>query len=132
MNVAIESFERVNYLLNREFGSIASRFKLFNLEIGEARDSKDPEIAKPGVYVFWSPSSNVIKVGRHLVNSRKRAFEHIRDNTGSEMGKLKEDGKDARLFLFNIQYDEDLHWVAALEIFFERELHPSIKSKRLG
>jgi len=131
MNVAIESFERVKYLFNREFGSIASRFKLFNLGLGEASSSKDPEIAKPGVYIFWSPSSNVIKVGRHLVNSRKRAFEHIRDNTGSEMAKLEEDD-NARLFLFNIQYDEDLHWVAALEIFFERELHPSIKSKRLG
>jgi len=131
MNIAIESFERVKYLFHREFGSIASRFKLFNLGLGEARDSKDPEITKPGVYVFWSPSSNVIKVGRHLVNSRKRAFEHIRDNTGAEMGKLEEDD-NARLFLLNIQYDEDLHWVAALEIFFERELRPSIRSKRLG
>ncbi|MFC1730378.1 hypothetical protein ACFL6I_08585 [candidate division KSB1 bacterium] len=123
--------EEIYALFKTEFLGITQKFEFIPLSMTEAKDKKDLIIARPGVYVYWHPKIGVIKVGRNFTNSRKRALEHVRDNTG---GKMKELAKDhaLRLLLFNIKRDEDLHWVAALEVFFELRLEPDIRSERLG
>jgi len=113
-----------------EFGSITDRFVIKVLSASEAVLSKDPEVVLGGVYV-WLVKDRVIKVGRHLENTRKRALEHIRANTGGEMAAL-EANPDATLILFNLPNPDDLHWAFALEDYFERVLHPKVSSKRRG
>jgi hypothetical protein len=63
--------------------------------------------------------------------SRKRALEHIQDDTGRVMGVLKDDPA-ARLILFTVDREADCHWIAALELYFERQLKPVIPPKRRG
>ena len=118
-------------IFEAEFQSVRSKFAIYDLPLSEAEHSQKPHIWKPGVYVFWHPDCAVVKVGRHLTNSRKRAFEHLRNNTGGKMAVLKDD-KEARLLLFNVKESRDKHWVAALEVFFEERLSPEISSGRLG
>lgn len=122
---------KVIKIFEDEFGPIQHKFEIYDMPLAEAEVSQAPHIWKPGVYVFWQPDRSVIKVGRHLTNSRKRAFEHIPANTGGEMAKLKND-REARLLLFNVKEPRDKHWVAALEVFFEEQLLPKIKAGRLG
>jgi hypothetical protein len=117
-------------LFEMEFGKLRDKFEIYNLPLTEAEHSQALHICKPGVYVFWHPRA-VIKVGRHFANSRKRAFEHLQDNTGGKMGALRND-PDTRLLLFNVKEPKNKHWVAALEVFFEEQLSPEIKSGRLG
>jgi len=114
-----------------EFGSIAEKFVIIELPIKAASGSWEENVAMPGVYVYWHPQKGVIKVGRHLTNSRKRALEHIRDNTNGTMATLLDDDA-TQLLLFNVKENKDKHWVAALEIYFETVLIRSIPSKRLG
>ncbi len=121
----------IKNLFETEFQSVRSKFEIYNLPLEEAEHSQEPHIWKPGVYVFWHPARAVIKVGRHFTNSRKRAFEHLQDNTGGKMATLKND-KEVRLLLFNVKEPKDKHWVAALEVFFEERLSPEIESGRLG
>jgi len=47
------------------------------------------------------------------------------------MTALKGD-EGTRLLLFNVKESEDKHWIAALEVFFEEQLSPEVKSGRLG
>ena len=112
-----------------EFAPLGNKFSATTLRVGEAASSTDPLITRAGVYVFWK-SDEVIKVGRHFINVRKRALEHVRDNTGGTMATLATD-PDARLLLLTTK-PPNLHWVAAAEIFLETVLNPSIPSKRLG
>ena len=110
------------------------------LELDQAKNSNEGEPWRPGVYVFWQ-ENRVIKVGRSLANARKRAFEHFPADTGGEMRLLKND-PDARLLLFLMDeeathYDDNrgpdnLHWVIALEDFFEQRLDPLVPSDRRG
>ncbi len=108
-----------------------NKFEIYDLSLAETENSQEQHIWKPGVYVFWHPVRGVIKVGRHFTNARKRAFEHLRDNTGGVMTTLKND-EGMRLLLFNVKKSEDKHWVAALEVYFEEQLSPEVKSGRLG
>jgi len=87
----------------------------------------------PGVYVFFG-NKRIWKVGRHLTNSRKRATQHITENTQTQKHRIKDLEKilDAELILFNVKEKEDNHWVAAIEIFLEKQLKPLIQSKRTG
>lgn len=117
-------------LFHQEFGSIANKFQVTDVALSEAKQSVEPYISNPGVYVFWRPGA-AIKVGRHLTNARKRALEHIRDNTAGLMAALVHDDS-ARLMLFSVKNPEDVHWVASLEIFFERRLGCQIRAARLG
>ncbi len=126
----MDNTEVVN-LFEKEFSPHRNKFKIYDLSLAEAEILQEPYILKPGVYVFWHPTRGVIKVGRHFTNSRKRALEHLRDNTGGVMTALKGDG-ETRLLLFNVKEPEDKHWVAALEIYFEEHLLPEIESRRLG
>ncbi|MGB4000332.1 MAG: hypothetical protein WBM23_10590 [Desulfomonilia bacterium] len=121
----------VKYLFEKEFGVHRNKFEIYDLPLAEAENSREQHIWKPGVYVFWHPTRGVIKVGRHFTNSRKRAFEHLRDNTGGVMTALRDD-QGTRLLLFNVKESEDKHWVAALEVYFEEQLSPEVKSGRLG
>ena len=121
----------VKYLFEKEFGVHRNKFEIYDLPLAEAENSREQHIWKPGVYVFWHPTRGVIKVGRHFTNSRKRAFEHLRDNTGGVMTALRDD-QGTRLLLFNVKEAEDKHWVAALEVYFEEQLSPEVKSGRLG
>ena len=83
------------------------------------------------MYVWYHPEKEVLKVGRHLQNSRKRALEHIQANTGGVMNDYGEDSSTI-LLLFNVKSTDDIHWVAALEIYFENNIHPEVKAARLG
>jgi len=121
----------VKNIFEKEFEALRNKFEIYDLPLAEAERSQELEICKPGVYVFWHPTRAVIKVGRHFTNSRKRAFEHLRDNTGGVMTALKND-KGARLLLFNVKESKDKHWIAALEVYFEEQLSPEVKSGRLG
>ncbi len=126
--ITISEIERI---FVNEFAYFADKFAIFQLSVQDARKSQAKYVWHPGVYVWWNTNEGVIKVGRHLTNSRKRALEHIRDNTGEIMKDLADDDQ-TKLLLFNVKKPSDRHWVAALEVFFEIELSPRIKSERLG
>lgn len=124
------NLDTIKNLFRSEFGGIADKFQIHDLRLIDAPFDKTLGAASPGVYVFMN-DLNVIKVGRHLQNSRKRALEHIAANTGSKMASLKND-EAVRLVLFNINNLKDLHWVFALEVYFEQNLQPVVRSARLG
>lgn len=111
-----------------EFSNLAARFSVFTLTYAEAAQSSDPLVTRPGVYVHHS-RGQVVKVGRSFSNARKRALEHLRDNTAGKMANLGSHDSD-RLILFTIEAAP--HWVSALEIYLEGKTNPEIKSKRLG
>lgn len=115
----------------KEFGAIADRFEIHGpLTVDEARNNQTPGIWHLGVYV-WFKDVGVLKVGRHLTNARKRALEHIRDDTGGIMKELG-GNQSSRLLLFTVRSPEDYHWPAAVEIYLEKVLKPKIRSKRTG
>lgn len=115
---------------NAEFSAIADKFCIYDLPLSTVATCTEEHVGKPGVYVYWK-SSQVIKVGRHLTNARKRALEHISANTGGTMAELIHDS-EVRLILFSLTDIEDKHWPAAVEIFLERKLKPLIPAGRLG
>ncbi|RJX17072.1 MAG: hypothetical protein C4575_14150 [Desulforudis sp.] len=118
-------------LFEQEFKIIRDIFAVLIVPAPDAAKSNEKYIWHPGVYVWWHPEYGVVKVGRHFTNSRKRALEHIRDNTDN---KLRDIGQDtsAKLILINVKDLKDYHWVAAVEIFLEDNTDPKIKSKRKG
>ena len=133
-NISMKALAESIKIFYDEFGSIGNKFEIIPLTIQEAYDLKDSNIAMPGVYIFWH-KERIIKVGRHLENSRKRALEHIRDNTHNDsfqMESLKNCTVDCGLILINCRDKEDYHWVAAIEIYMEKVLEPVIKSQRTG
>lgn len=120
--------EQIIERFRAEFGGLAELFNVIILSYAEAASISDPLVTRPGVYVHFD-RGGVVKVGRSFSNARKRALEHVRDNTGGSMASLGSDASD-RLVLFTVA--EDLHWVAALEVYFERTLNPSVRSRRLA
>ena len=126
--------EHVKLIFRNEFSCIEQKFNIISMSINEAFESKNELVAHPGVYVFWH-EGKIIKVGRHLINSRKRALEHIRDNTKNEvfqMNALKTCSEECGLTLINCIDKKDYHWAAAIEVFLENVLDPVIRSKRTG
>lgn len=126
-------------MFEKEFAGIKNLFNIIELRLDSAESDTNDAAAKPGVYVYWK-DREVLKVGRHLLNSRKRALEHI--NVPEEKrypmtayGKRK---SEVYLLLFNVKEHapkagiDYRHWVAALEIFFELRLDPEVTSGRLG
>ena len=67
-----------------EFGDLANTFHVVTLSYSDAAETTDPLVARPGVYVHFG-LEGVVKVGRSFSNARKRALEHVRDDTGSRM-----------------------------------------------
>ena len=124
------NLEEIKIIFSSEFREISNKFKIHNIRLVDASHDKTPGAASPGVYVFIN-GEKIIKVGRHLQNSRKRALEHIVADTGGKMASLIND-EAVRLALFNIKDLKDLHWVFALEVYFEQNLQPEIRSARLG
>ena len=124
--------EEINGLFEREFGPIKEKFHVLDpLSVEEARNSSADFVWHPGVYVWIHPEKGVIRVGRHLTNSRKRALEHIGANTGGIMAEIAQDPQ-TRIMLFNVIDPKQVHWVAALEIYFESQLNPLVKAGRHG
>lgn len=124
----------INKIFFDEFESLVDRFKVINILLSDASNDRTPGVAAPGVYVFLD-GDKIIKVGRSLTNSRKRALEHIPANTGGTMAELI-NTPSARLMLFNIVKPSDIHWVCALEVFFESKFRADnnllICSGRIG
>lgn len=121
----------VRNIFEKEFKNLQHKFIIFDITLPEAETSQDEYIWKPGVYVYWHTERGIIKVGRHFTNSRKRALEHIKHNTAGIMSSLRDDPK-TRILLFNIKNIDDIHWVAALEVYLEKNTAPEIRSGRLG
>lgn len=115
---------------SQEFAALVGRFHIRQIAVSDVAACAENYIANPGVYVFWRPGG-AIKVGRHLTNARKRAKEHIRANTGGTMAGLAA-SPDARLILFSVIDPADRHWVAALEIYLESQVKPTVRAARLG
>ena len=124
------NLEEIKIIFKSEFRGISDKFQIHDLRLIDAPLDRTPGAASPGVYVFIN-GEKVIKIGRHLQNSRKRALEHIVADTGGKMASLKND-ESVRLALFNVNDIKDLHWVLALEVYFEQNLQPEIRSARLG
>ena len=137
VNKVIEIFEQ-------EFAPIRNKFEIIKVLEGHKLESdfirkvkKPPEnediIWHPGVYVFYG-NGHVYRVGRHLTNSRMRVLQHINDNTRNNNYQINDlkNYKDTEIILFNVINKEDKHWVAAVEIYLEKELEPLIKSGRTG
>ena len=130
----ITMIEKIIEKFYQEFKPINYKFEIISLTISEAYVSSNPMVAMPGVYIFWY-EKDIVKVGRNLLNSRKRALEHIRDNTENEffqMNTLEKCLNDCGLVLINCKNKENSHWIAALEIYMEKELKPIIRSRRTG
>jgi hypothetical protein len=128
--------EQILEMVKSEFGEKANLFTpvkiwLNNLECKEFEATKFP-----GVYVFLNEGC-CIKVGKSQSNASKRALQHCgTDNTSStdkklQMSKLLNSDKTL-LLVFAMNQPGCIHWVLALENFLERELKPSIPSKRNG
>lgn len=127
------TFKEVEKQFRDEFGLISEKFVVIEEDLMNLSTSKKDYIYHPGVYVFFL-EGKIIKVGRHLTNSRKRALEHLVTNTSNEefeMKSLKENAK-AKVLLLNLKEPEDNHWAASAEMFLEKKLNPVIKSKRQG
>jgi hypothetical protein len=128
--------EDLKTVLKKEFGLIADKFNVLSL-LPEDRQSKDEIFCKPGVYVFYK-GDRIWKIGKHNSNARKRALEHFRDDTGSNIGNgMKKFEHDQRmhLSLFLLKDNKDVHWIYALECFFENKFRSEekleIPSKRI-
>ena len=103
--------EEVISLFENEFSHLTEIFNTFELSVEEARNSNNNDEARPGVYVYWHPEYGVLMTGKSQKNSRRRALEHIRDNTSHENIQMALLGKDAEtiVLLFNIKDDSNLH-----------------------
>ncbi len=129
----------INYLsncFNEEFGSVAEKFEVISFSV-----NKKPEqnVYRAGVYVFHR-GDRIWKIGKHNINAYKRSFEHFRDNTGSNIGKgmaiyKSDETMLLSLFLLKEENKNALHWVLALECFFEQKFKKEgileIPSKRI-
>lgn len=127
------TIRQIEKIFKAEFGSISDKFTVIEENPSNLNASKKEHIYHPGVYVFCL-DDKVIKVGRHLINSRKRALEDIRDNTHNEVFEMKSlsEYTQAKILPFNLKDPNDYHWSASAEMYLEKQLNPIIKSKRLG
>ncbi len=134
-NKKINMLEAVRQVFENEFNAILDKFAIITSGINEAYKSNQEYISNPGVYIFWK-DDEIIKVGRHLTNSRKRALQHIHDNTKNEKVEMNTlqtlENSQAGIIFINCKNANDLHWVAAIEIYLEMNLKPVIRSGRIG
>ena len=139
VNQVQESFEKEFHFIKDKFVVLDLLENQSPMELDAVRKLKLPidgedMVWHPGVYVFIGDGA-VYRVGRSLDNSRKRVMEHLVDRTefkGIGVWDIK-DMADKAILLFNLKNPkEDIHWLAALEIFLEREFKPKIPSGRLG
>ncbi len=123
--------QKITDTFAKEFGFLQSKFIIIEENLNDLANSKKDCVYHPGVYIHHR-GDDIIKVGRHLTNSRKRALEHITSNTKNEQIEMKDLKKDSnsKVTLLNVRDPEEYHWVAAIEIYMENNLNPIIKSKR--
>lgn len=116
-------------IISNEFKQLLNKFEIFEIDFTvEFAKIKDEDINTAGCYVI-AIENEALKVGRHFINSKKRAFDHFRDNTGGINSLNK---NEIKIYLVNVKDLKDDFWIASLEILLERELNPKIKSKRKG
>lgn len=127
------TLQEIEEIFIAEFHAVLDRFTIIEEDVVSLASSNKDNIYHPGVYIFFL-NGKVIKVGRHLTNSRKRALEHIRDNTRNKGFEMKDLNRNvgSKILLFNLKDVNDYHWAAAVEIYLEAKLDPIIKSKRQG
>ena len=128
--------DEIRQIFKSEYGFLVDRFHIAELSLDEAGTSKEREINLPGVYVHWSPTFGVVRVGKSQTNSRRRSMDHINYNTTSKdkaygMAQLV-DEVGAKVLLFNVADKENVHWLLSLEYFMETQLKPLIPSERNG
>lgn len=130
----MKKLSEVKDIFLEEFSPIKDKFNVIELYIKDAVNNFTVEVNRPGVYAFWHPKHGVIKIGKSQANSKKRALEHIRDNTHNKNIDMKSlsDENDTILLLFNIVNDNDLHWLLSLEAFLEWNTSPAIPADRIG
>ena len=124
--------DEIKSLFETEFGLIANKFTVNEFQVYQARVSNNTDITKAGVYVYLHPdypNYGVVRIGVSMRNARKRALEHIDDNTGGIMTSLGTDILTKIIFL-NIRDVNSIHWVVALEKFLENTLKPHVPPKR--
>jgi hypothetical protein len=128
-NEGIMISEDIKKIFLAEFSPLKEKFIIYNLSVDDAREPDETFVWHPSVYVWFHETDGVIRVGRSLDNSRKRALQHIKENTG---GKIIGYSKDVRtkIILFNVIHTQDYHWAASLEIYFEDKLNPKIAARR--
>lgn len=130
----IKSISEIKGIFSKEFLAIENKFNVIELNINDALHNGNNEVNMPGIYIYWHPTYGVIKVGKSQSNSKKRALEHIRDNTHNadiNMNTLPNE-KETILLLFNIINNKDLHWLLSLEAFMEWNISPAISAGRIG
>ncbi|HRG37295.1 MAG TPA: hypothetical protein PK289_02085 [Bacteroidia bacterium] len=123
--------QRIKQVLNLYFTSYADKFTITTIPVKEARHTNNPLVIRPGIYIFWTENT-IWKVGKHLINVRKRSLQHIGDNTKSgiyEMNSLEENPQ-AFITYLTINSNEDEYWIPSLEMLCEMKLSPLIRSKR--
>jgi hypothetical protein len=134
--------DHIQLLFKAEFSPIVHKFVCIEETGNTIKESTKTYVWHPGVYVWWK-GNDVIKVGRHLTNSRKRAMEHYTNEGGQirfiydlenkeDQKKLSGPPEEFGLLLFNLIRPEDRHWAAALEIYLEDTFKPLVRSKRMG
>lgn len=128
------SQEEVILLFESEFGFLKDRFTVQDLALQDAKINQEISVNSPGIYVHWRQDLGVIKVGKSQSNSKKRALEHIKDNTKNSAFEMRclNDDENARLILFNILNKGSTHWLLSLEAFLDWNSDPVIRSARIG
>ena len=128
------NIDQVIQKFETEFGMKAGCFSILELSVEEANVTIDPRANRPGVYAYWHPKYDVVLVGKSQSNSKKRALQHISDNSRNEVVAMSDlaDDPGLRLLLFNVTEEKSKHWVLALEAFFEWNIEPTIKAWRIG
>jgi hypothetical protein len=125
----------IEQAFRREFGPLANKFVIDRITLDQAEACERRSVDRAGVYVFWKAEWGVIKVGKHLVNARTRALQHVEDNTRNdrlEMKTLRGD-PSCYLLIFGIRNNDDAHWIASLECYLEKlDPRPVIPSRRSG
>ena len=128
------SEDEVISFFEQEFGFVKNRFLVQNISLNEARSNTEISVNSPGIYIHWRDDLGVIKVGKSQSNSKKRALEHIKDNTKNDEFEMRclETDENARLILFNILDKGNMHWLLSLEAYMDWNTNPVIPSGRIG
>lgn len=138
MNTITE--DKIKEIFYEQFYFIKDKFTFYNFSVTDYNFlvSNKENINKPGVYIFYM-YDQIWKVGKHLLNAKKRALEHFRDDTGANIGKgMKqyEHDENMNLILIIPNKDEDIFWILSIEYYFESRFKAEhilqIPSKRNG
>lgn len=128
--------EHITGLFKKEFSFIVEKFEIITFPVTNIPKDKNPYRA--GVYIFFR-GERIWKVGKSNDNAIKRALQHFAEDTGCRIGKgmrIFEKDSDMYILLFLLKEPSDLHWVFALECYFEMQFRRDkileIQSARIG